>query len=253
MKLNSLTITEIVDVLPVFQPQGKKIKIENRKSYALSFCKYGKITYNHKGKIYTSTKNKVIFHPMGESYLLTSHENGEFPLIEFYLSDAAEKDFYEFEITSPIVFFNLFEQIKANLNIKNKRAKNLSLLYEIFSLLSSDNLLDKNDLLSPAISFINANFKSPDLTIGSLSKICNVSECYFRRLFNKKFSLSPKQYILNLKLSHAKQLLREGNRTVTEISELCGFESVYYFSKVFKAKEKITALEFAKRNRKNIL
>ena len=48
-------------------------------------------------------------------------------------------------------------------------------------------------------------------------------------------------------------LLKEGNKTVTEIAELSGFSNVYYFSKVFKEQLNMTASEYAKQNTKNEL
>lgn len=253
MNLNELIVNQIVDVLPVFQPQGKKITIENRKSYALSFCKSGKITYTHNGKTYQSNKNTVVFHPQGQNYLLNCTENGEFPLIEFYLNGNPINYFMQFQISSLSIFFDLFNQMRENLNLQNKKAKNFSLLYEIFHLLENDQSNKNNNLLTPAVEYINNNYHDSDLSVSSLSKVCHVSECYFRRLFKQKYNISPKQYILSLKINKAKQLLKEGNLSVSQISDFCGFNNVFYFSKTFKSITHSTPSEFMKLNVKRTI
>jgi AraC-like DNA-binding protein len=55
-------------------------------------------------------------------------------------------------------------------------------------------------------------------------------------LFKKIKSLtdqSPTDFIKTIRLNHTVELLQSGNYTVTEVSELCGFASLGYFSTVF--------------------
>lgn len=58
----------------------------------------------------------------------------------------------------------------------------------------------------------------------------------FRKAFKRLTNQSPNQYHLNLRLNKAKELLSSTNLTVNEISYQTGFESVSYFSKLFKQK-----------------
>ena len=66
-------------------------------------------------------------------------------------------------------------------------------------------------------------------------------------LFKKEFSLSPVRYVTKVRIDRAKELLVSGRHTVTEISELCGFENVYYFSSVFKKAVGVSPSEYTKR------
>ena len=50
----------------------------------------------------------------------------------------------------------------------------------------------------------------------------------------KEAGISPKQYIIQLKMNHACDLLRTGQYTVSQASEQCGFRDVYFFSRQFK-------------------
>ena len=68
----------------------------------------------------------------------------------------------------------------------------------------------------------------------NLAKMCQISTSYYNRIFKKKFSITPKQYVLTKKLNYAIDLLTTTNTPVTAISEMSGFSSLYYFSKIFK-------------------
>lgn len=67
---------------------------------------------------------------------------------------------------------------------------------------------------------------------------------WFRRMFKNYTGLSPHQYFLQLKIMRAKGLLRTTTLSVKEISYECGFESIHYFSRLFKQKTGLTPGEF---------
>ena len=58
----------------------------------------------------------------------------------------------------------------------------------------------------------------------------------FRKAFKKITGESPNQYHLNLRLNKAKELLTTTTLTINEVAEQTGFDTVFYFSKVFKKK-----------------
>jgi AraC-like DNA-binding protein len=62
----------------------------------------------------------------------------------------------------------------------------------------------------------------------------------FRKLFKESTGESPNQYHLNLRLDKAKELLHTTNLNVTEVAYNLGFESVFYFSKLFKKKNGVS-------------
>lgn len=64
----------------------------------------------------------------------------------------------------------------------------------------------------------------------------NVGYSYFRRMFKKYTGISPKQYLLQLKIMRAKELLVGSSLTIKEISYELGFQSIFYFSRIFKEK-----------------
>ena len=68
----------------------------------------------------------------------------------------------------------------------------------------------KSELISPAVAYIHEHYTEGELSVASLSAMCNITPEYFRRLFGKLHGTSPLKYINNLKISHAKELLRSG-------------------------------------------
>ena len=69
-----------------------------------------------------------------------------------------------------------------------------------------------------------------------LASELNVGYSWFRRMFRHYTGLAPCQYLLQLKLNKAKELLSETSLPIKQISWMIGFESQYYFSKYFKKK-----------------
>ena len=64
----------------------------------------------------------------------------------------------------------------------------------------------------------------------------NIAYSYFRRMFKLYTGLPPVQYHLDLKIIRSKELLLSTDKIIKEICYELGFESEYYFSRLFKKK-----------------
>lgn len=102
--------------------------------------------------------------------------------------------------------------------------------------------------LSKSIKYIHANYTS-DIKIPDLAAMEFLSSSRYSVLFNRIMHISPYQYIINLRLKAACEMLRDSNLGVTQIAELLGFQSCFFFSKLFKKHLGISPLQY----RKNIL
>jgi AraC-like DNA-binding protein len=74
----------------------------------------------------------------------------------------------------------------------------------------------------------------------------NVSYEWLRKAFKAVTGTSLGQYLLNLKIEKTGQMLRETSMTVAEIATRAGFESEFYFSRIFKKKTGQTPSEYRK-------
>lgn len=107
---------------------------------------------------------------------------------------------------------------------------------------------DDTKKLSKSIKYIHANYTS-DIKIPDLAAMEFLSSSRYSVLFNRIIHTSPYQYIINLRLKAACEMLRDSNLGVTQIAELLGFQSCFFFSKLFKKHLGISPLQY----RKNIL
>lgn len=73
------------------------------------------------------------------------------------------------------------------------------------------------------------------LTVDSLAALIGLNPVYFGILFKENIGCSVKKYINQIKINHAENLLLSGEFTITNVALACGFEDVYYFSKLFKS------------------
>ena len=89
--------------------------------------------------------------------------------------------------------------------------------------------------LAPALQMLTSDYASP-LKIGDLARKCNLSEPHFRRLFGKTIGRSPHDYWNDLRLRMAASLLRSTGRSVLEISQDVGFETVSSFNRLFRTR-----------------
>jgi AraC-like DNA-binding protein len=76
----------------------------------------------------------------------------------------------------------------------------------------------------------------------------NVSYSFFRKMFKKYTGVSPGQYHLQLRITRAKELLISTDKSIKEISYELGFQSIFYFSNLFKKKEGVTPSHFRNKN-----
>lgn len=80
-----------------------------------------------------------------------------------------------------------------------------------------------------------------------ISKELNISYSWFRRIFKKYTSFTPKEYQIEMRLSNAKNLLLTTAKPIKEISYESGFNSQYHFSKIFKQRNKVSPIEYRKK------
>lgn len=127
----------------------------------------------------------------------------------------------------------------------------VSLLYRIFAELQKQNYTpqEHREKIAPAIELIRERFLTDEIRISELCEVSGISESYLKRLFRETYGVSPKQYIIRLKINHACELLRLERYTVTQVAELCHFSDVYFFSRQFKEYMGITPTQFIKKYR----
>ena len=243
--LRTIKPVSVEQILLVRSPKERREIFRDRPYFGISFCTEGSITYIHKGISYKSHPGCAILLPEGATYVLEGKEAGVFPLVNFKCHGKPFDAHTVIPISSVSPYLEDFMRLRAlDLGEDNEQEK-LSILYHILFRLSREG---EDSVLSPALREIEEHFADKALSNTSLAALCHVSEVYFRRLFAAQLGTTPKQYILQLRIGRAKQLLSEGGYRINDISEACGFGSPYHFCRTFRTAVGISPSEYRKQN-----
>jgi AraC-like DNA-binding protein len=156
------------------------------------------------------------------------------------------KEITVLHIKDSVPFIKDFNLISNCFLHENKKLKQFQLLYSILEKLNSE---QSNTPLSSIISYIETHISNSNITNNFLAQKMGISEVYLRKLFISHLGITPKQYILDLRIKTAQQLLISTSESITEISEKCGFTSVYHFCRIFKLKTSFTPTQYIFKNR----
>lgn len=137
-------------------------------------------------------------------------------------------------ITKPFDMSILIQRTKSIIqNRKVIRDKALKLIQKTDDTpIMSNQLNDK--FVKDAIEVVRKNISNPEFDREAFASEMNVSSSLLYKKLKSLTDQSPIDFIRGIRLNHAVRLLQSGNHTVTEVSELCGFSSVKYFSLSFK-------------------
>ena len=116
--------------------------------------------------------------------------------------------------------------------------ESMSILYEIIKSIKHHNAkystYNHKEKIQPSYEYMIEHFSDCDFNYKTMCQKSKLSYDYFKELFIKHYGMSPVKYVTMLRIEKAKELLITRLYSVTEVSELCGFDNVYYFSNVFK-------------------
>ena len=96
------------------------------------------------------------------------------------------------------------------------------------------------------LTYLQQNYMEP-LRLEDLSKQFHLSEKYLSRYFKQHFHLTLTQYLMHLRLTHARHLLETEDLPVTEVALQSGFSNVSHFIRSFHAAFQMSPLQYRKR------
>jgi YesN/AraC family two-component response regulator len=100
-------------------------------------------------------------------------------------------------------------------------------------------------IVQKCIDYIRESYANP-INLASISEEFNISYSYLSYLFVKMTNMKMHHYINNIRIEHAKKILKTSSMKMYDIAQTVGFESPYYFSKVFKETTGLTCSEYKK-------
>lgn len=233
--------------------------------YANAFLFYLDIESIHKfaNKTYNFKKNDFVYFPCESKsksiYTKCGNQTDEMNgiNIKFHLIDENGEHFKLSEdvmVISDLVDWNCKNQLFeiAQSLFQNKppmaiKAKFYRLLTDLSVELNHTNQTLEYKQIINGIRFIEDNYNRK-IAIKDAADTCFISESYFRRLFVKYMKITPVQYINELRLKKADELLKTGMFTMSEVSEAIGIENPSYFSWFYKKHTSQIPSKISKKN-----
>ena len=97
-----------------------------------------------------------------------------------------------------------------------------------------------------AIEYLTENYHN-DLSLSDIAKETHYSPYHFLRLFKRHTGMTPFEYLLDLRIEKARDMLKKTDCTISQICDLCAFSSLSHFSRVFREKTGVSPTEYKKR------
>ncbi|WP_270344527.1 AraC family transcriptional regulator [Enterococcus thailandicus] len=110
----------------------------------------------------------------------------------------------------------------------------------------SKNAKRKQYLVNHAIYYLE-NHHTQEITLEQLADTLYVSPTYLSKVFKESTGMSPINYLIQVRLKHAKELLANEQLTIREISQAVGYQDAYHFSKLFKKYYGVSPSQLAKK------
>lgn len=231
-----------------------------RADFQLIYIAKGKGTFIINGKENMVNEGSLVVYFPGESQYYTYY-GSDAPVIYWihfsgfnalnYLKHIRieHSGIYYFGMKNELII--IFNKIIKELQIKQLNYFEMCNLYtkEVITLISrnltefKETTYKKNKLITYALEYFNDNFNTA-INIKEYADNCNISCCWFIRSFKEYIGTTPIQYITNIRINKAKSLLSSSSLSVSEISDLIGYENPLYFSRIFKKNVGVSPLAY---------
>ena len=254
-----LPAISVISAGHIFASRGRRIhRPEGRRDWLLFYVAKGSETFELQTLTVADSGSFIIFRP-GEAQLHSSieYEKSEFYYIHFNLSEDLSAFGLEtnkvYRSSSGASVCEAFEEIILELQMKLKlysvttAAKLVSLLCTLKrnSVTSHFSTSDEQGKIAFAVQYINRNFRDP-LTLSDYAKSVGMSKFHFLRKFREVTGTSPIAYRNNLRLSLAKEMLRDESLSIGEIAEAAGYSALSCFTDAFKQDTGVSPTEYRK-------
>ncbi len=105
-------------------------------------------------------------------------------------------------------------------------------------------------LMRKVKKYLQHNYMMYDISLDSVSEILNINPSYFSAQFKRAFGINFVEYLTDLRINAAKELLQDPLRSTAEIAGMVGYDSANYFTRAFKKNVGMTPTEFRRASAK---
>ena len=241
---------------------------EGRNDYQLLYIAHGKGHFFFNGKETIVTKGNMILFRPGEPqvYYYYSVDKTEVYWIHFTGSEVERYlDHYELPNDKNVFFTGispdyqwLYNQTIQELQLKRANYEELlrillrHILLMINRFVKEDHTqgIDAFNEIERATHYFNENYNK-DISIEQYAVEHLMSKNWFINCFKKIMKVTPMQYILQLRISTAKNLLESSTKNISEIADAIGYDNPLYFSRLFTKYVGVSPKEYRNNFNKN--
>lgn len=248
MSFNEIHIKDVCGVIR-YRPNIKRWLAHDRKEHIIGIQLSGSALHKFDNKHFIISENCIFFLNQKENYKVEVFEKTDAISVHFTTYEDIDIESFSLQINNTVNIVQMLEKIAVS-----KRKSEILLVYSLLYELINEFQIVVNKFYSPrdnrivdAKNYIDTHFTDPDCLCRAISRT-NLSNRRFNELFKNNYDTTPNKYIILKKNEFAKELLLEKGLTVSEISIICGFSDVYYFSKVFKQYNGISPGKFKANN-----
>ena len=258
-ELSDFSVSAVTLVRRKRYPSGHSLMVEGRAHNGLTLVLSGKLELTFPSTdVVSASSGDIILQRRGDYYRLEAVGDTDVDYIVVSYLTADEKalgDFLPVErVYTPVHkrrIKELFEKIPNSDNSFGiytgvmQRACVQEILCYIATEVHPDQSVPEVSVCERAKQYIEENFDS-QITAEDIERASACSVSHLIMLFKKSFEISPMRYLCHVRVEKAKEMLESGLFCLEEVATSCGFQNVYYFSKVFKDHVGIPPGKFAR-------
>ena len=237
--MKNVPITGRVTQIFRFTQKAGYIQTAARDHSALSFRIKGASRFFGKKGEKSIGAGAVLLVPAGISYARQCVEDEEIIVFHFSSYETIGGSILDFYGENTEEYRLLFEKA---LDIWERKEEGYhyaatAIFYGILARLKRDTVTKYQSAYTQAeqaAMMMQRGFSQPSLTVCEIAKQLYISEVYLRRIFHTTYGMSPKQYLDDVRIEHAKVLLESRYYSQQEIATRCGYDDVKYFRTAFK-------------------
>jgi len=226
-----------------FKPKSDGWVAKNRKYHIIGVELGGDSLHDFGSKKFTLKENSLFFFNQKDDFSVTINEKGESLSVHFTTYEDIETDSFCIQDgTTPEIIALLERIITESITIGGNELKLTELFYRLCNATEKirKRTYSKKDIrLISAKEYIDRNY-TKDGCLDDATKLTSLTRRRFNDLFKSTFGITPNRYLVRLRTEYAKQLLSATDLSVSDISVICGFSDIYYFSKTFKTETGLT-------------
>ena len=226
-------ILRIVDVAHI-RWKGETFHVAPRKFSALAFRISGSAMIDQGGDTHCVNTNDILYLPQNMGYT-ARYTDTEMLAIHFVtLRDDRQVEVYPFRNGEQIYKYFLQAHALWQAKAPGYTVNALAQLYAILgTICEQETSVNLPPHFIQAVSFINGNYRNNALTVEMVCAHAGIGATTFRQLFHKHYQKTPTQYITDLRLEYARNLI-SGGMSIENAACESGFNDPKYFARVVK-------------------